>query len=408
MSGSLSLPPHTPPPATRLIGQGRGHLSLPPKPPQTRELPETHRDHRKKRKQEKKKNRHRDNRNKNNSNNSRSSNQKPQDSTGRSRSKGGSDRKATGSPHTQERALPDSISNPAATTVSPVKSKESPAAENKDASVKELTKDATPPTTELVEDGEWEWEKVQIFKENKPQSSPDEVDRPLPAGWSEEIVLPRKPDASCIHSDYVKADNLDEFLKPLHETDYWVIIEFDPAFVRDGRLPCGDPLPKSSALDDPLHKDKNSGGHQRKHECSDEELDYRENKRRRTNSPSNSQQEDGLHDLTESLLEAHNSAQGKADNHGALDGDKAGISEAPGLPLMKQRDSQAPDRRGSPDSRRSSVSRASSDLNSLEAELLGRSSKAKTPEETEYSKRRDSDSNSRFKRRQPKLDSAYR
>jgi hypothetical protein len=52
------------------------------------------------------------------------------------------------------------------------------------------------------------------------------------------------------------------------------------------------------------------------------------------------------------------------------------------------------------------VSAASSGLDSLEAELLGRDSKAKTPEESP--RRKQSMSGLKPKRRQTKLDSAYR
>ncbi|WKT45845.1 Zinc finger, CCHC-type [Fusarium oxysporum f. sp. vasinfectum] len=95
---------------------------------------------------------------------------------------------------------------------------------------------------EKAVDDEFEWDKNVIFAGPEPRHPPDEVGKPLPAEYNDEVLLPRKWDAKCIESHYVQADNIEEYVKPIHETPYWSKIEHDPAFVRDGKLPSGDAI----------------------------------------------------------------------------------------------------------------------------------------------------------------------
>lgn len=87
-----------------------------------------------------------------------------------------------------------------------------------------------------------QWEEDAIFKQAAPTHPPDEVGRPLPETYTEDILLPRKWDAKCVESEFFNADDLEEFVRPIHESKFWEALQYDPAFVYDGKLPCGDLL----------------------------------------------------------------------------------------------------------------------------------------------------------------------
>ncbi|EEU40178.1 uncharacterized protein NECHADRAFT_90818 [Fusarium vanettenii 77-13-4] len=283
-----------------------------------------------------------------------------------------------------------------------------------------------------------EWDEKTVFKELETAHPPDEVGKPLPAEYNDEVLLPRKWDAKCIESNYVKADNIEEYVKPIHETPYWSSIEFDPAFVRDGKLPSGEAVSKlpaefptkgseavrsESSESGEVHEQRSKRGH-----SSDNDRAERPLKRQRSQSASNPSRR-GSNDGDSSRWDRQGvKRRSRRDSSGHRGTEARGQDRrSPERTISYHRDRSREDRsrgrsrdrsrgrsrdrsRGrsrtrthTPASR--SVSNASSGLDSLEAELLGRDTKAKTPEETP--KRKPSGSN-KPKRRQTKLDSAYR
>lgn len=269
---------------------------------------------------------------------------------------------------------------------------------------------------EPVEETESQWEEKTIFSPAEDHHQPDEVGKPLPADYSEDVMLPRKWNAKIIESDYVKIDNVEDYMKPIHETDYWPLVEFDPAFARDGRLPCGDPLPNIAELEDQYRRSDSSESGEvcerpsKRGRASDDSSGERPWKRQRSHSPSNvgprGSREDNRASMQDTLgprsYEAHRDA---TDSRRRSDAYQPSHRRSMGRRASYNRDrdrSRSRSRSKTPASRRSSVSDAS--LDSLEAELLGVDTKAKSPEQTLQRP----GSASKPKRRQTKLDSAYR
>lgn len=298
---------------------------------------------------------------------------------------------------------------------SPVKKNNSPKADTKAPSpvpVPEVEVDAA----DAVDESGSDWEEGVIFKETENPHTPDEVGRPLPATYTDEVLLPRKWDSSCIDSEFVKADNLDEYTKPVHETAYWHIIEFDPAFVRDGKFPSGDSLltvvPRQESPGAPETPESGEVNEQRrKREDSVEEaLEEPRPKRRRSNSHSEADQQDSQDDgKAESSwkpLDRKGQDHVKQPDNTVSDAFEDDYRHTNARRASCDR-SRGPS--GSPRSRRSSISNASSGLDSLEAELLGIDVKAKPSEDSHKRQHQNSGSAPRNKRRrQTRLDAAYR
>ncbi|EKJ72575.1 hypothetical protein FPSE_07212 [Fusarium pseudograminearum CS3096] len=290
---------------------------------------------------------------------------------------------------------------------------------------------------EKATEDEWEWEKKTILKEAEPHHPPDEVGKPLPAEYNEEVLLPRKWDAQCIESVYVQADNIEEYVKPIHETPYWSDVEFDPAFVRDGKLPSGDPVSElPPRVNQRARSERSESGevieqHPKRGHSDDDTPVERPLKRQRSRSSSNARRR-GSHDAYSGSYDTYEPKRHKprresseyrstnfhnVDDHRRLDrhhrdrdrGRDRGRSRSRSRsrsPSRSRGRNRSRSRTRTPASRDSSVvSAASSGLDSLEAELLGRDSKAKTPEESP--RRKSSLSGLKPKRRQTKLDSAY-
>jgi hypothetical protein len=281
---------------------------------------------------------------------------------------------------------------------------------------------------EKAAEDEWEWEKKTIFKEDEPHHPPDEVGKPLPAEYNDEVLLPRKWDAKCIESVYVQADNIEEYVKPIHETPYWPDVEFDPAFVRDGKLPNGDPVSElPSKVDQSARSERSESGevieqHPKRGHSDDDNYVERPSKRQRSRSSSNVKRR-GSHDAYSGSHDTYEPKRHKprresseyrstnfhnVDDHRRLDRYHRDRDRDRGRSRSRSRSrgrGRSRSRSRTPASRDSSVSAASSGLDSLEAEFLGRDSKAKTPEESP--RRKPSLSGLKPKRRQTKLDSAY-
>ncbi|KAJ3503345.1 hypothetical protein NM208_g16533 [Fusarium decemcellulare] len=288
----------------------------------------------------------------------------------------------------------------------------------------EVSKPESPQVSDTPDEtngNDLEWEKKAIFEELKAPHPPDEVGKPLPADYNDEVLLPRKWDAKCIESDYVNADNIEEYVKPIHETKYWPLVGFDPAFVRDGKLPCGDPVselpPRSeeivrsdSSESGEVHEQRSKRGH-----SSDDNPAERPLKRQRSQSPSNVSHggsRDEHSGLWDTLGARNRRPRRDSSKHRRAEARETDHRRSPERTASYHRDRSRDRSRGrsrsrsrTPASRRSSVSNASSGLDSLEAELLGRDIKAKSPDETP--KRKPSGSGTKPKRRQTKLDSAY-
>ncbi|ENH69037.1 hypothetical protein FOC1_g10010211 [Fusarium oxysporum f. sp. cubense race 1] len=301
---------------------------------------------------------------------------------------------------------------------------------------------------EKAVDDEFEWDKNVIFAGPEPRHPPDEVGKPLPAEYNDEVLLPRKWDAKCIESHYVQADNIEEYVKPIHETPYWSKIEHDPAFVRDGKLPSGDaianlpprPPPKleeiarsESSESGEVHERLAKRGHpdddtpgerpvKRQRSRSSFDVSCRgsrgrhsrsrdsyvpQGRRSRPGSPERRPTEFRNVDDQRRSIDRYQPDRDRDHSRGR--GRRRSRTRSRSRDHSRSRNrsrSRSRRRNRTPTSRDSSVSAASSGLDSLEAELLGRDTKAKTPEGSPRPK--SSMSGLKPKRRQAKLDSAYR
>ncbi|KZL78979.1 zinc knuckle [Colletotrichum incanum] len=89
---------------------------------------------------------------------------------------------------------------------------------------------------EGVDDNEvdWKWEEEMIFKEADKAHQPDPIAKPLPGPeeYHDNIMLPPAWNATCILSDFVTEENLDEFSRPIRETEHFASLQLDPAFWR--------------------------------------------------------------------------------------------------------------------------------------------------------------------------------
>jgi hypothetical protein len=242
---------------------------------------------------------------------------------------------------------------------------------------------------------DWEWELKAIFKEPDP-SKPVEVSIPLPFAYTDKPPLPKKPDAKCLVSKFVNADNMDEFIRPIHDTVSWLLMEFDPAFARDGNFPNGEPLSefvsRFVSLDEKEHGLGEPG--------SPEAVDHHS--------------QSGTLDAprSESPLEAGSShRQAESEQRQAKhreEHDSEPSESSPSLPQTRIRKRSRDRARspGTPRERRASVSSQSS-LSSLEAELLGRPSKRKRPNKIPRRRRPETSSRPRPGRWPSASDSAY-
>ncbi|KAH8173451.1 zinc knuckle domain-containing protein [Sarocladium implicatum] len=242
----------------------------------------------------------------------------------------------------------------------------------------------TRPASPAPEVDEWTWEFSHIFKTPDAVHEPDEIGRPLPFSYNDDILLPRKWNAECIASEFVSPGNLELYIRPVHETHYWPHIEFDPAFVVEGKFPCGESIPQHLLTGEAPPEVEATApslreGHSRKRSLTESADEDRSNKRHR---PSEDRRVDSY----------------VPSRHG--DGRTRTRSRS------RQRRSET--RSPPPRSRRSSAS----SLNSLEAELLGisethESPETGTPRRPTSSGRRDDSRSPQTQRRRPRTDSAY-
>ncbi|KAI0482489.1 hypothetical protein GGR56DRAFT_189693 [Xylariaceae sp. FL0804] len=85
-------------------------------------------------------------------------------------------------------------------------------------------------STGMTPYGGFHWDKRTIFKEYAgPREDP--IAKPLPAEYSEEIMVPPAYDAQGVKSDYVNPQNLDDFALDVRETKDWQVMQHHPLFL---------------------------------------------------------------------------------------------------------------------------------------------------------------------------------
>lgn len=259
-------------------------------------------------------------------------------------------------------------------------------------------------------DANKEQEEESVFREEEKPHLPDELGKSLLATNTDEVLLPKKLDAPCIESGFNKDAALDEPIKPVSTTDDLPTARSDTASERDGKLPSEELLTVTKPSIQPPETPESGGINERRRkydERIDDFVEAPQPKRRRSNgdSPSNTQspRERGLDEGWASLdaadQDSHVSAALKGASHS---------NEESRFKYRRASYSRSRSLSGSPRSRRSSISHASSGLDSLEAELLGRDIKMKPSDEAEGRSDRDEERPRMKRRRQPRLDSAYR
>ncbi|KAH7134343.1 hypothetical protein EDB81DRAFT_95965 [Dactylonectria macrodidyma] len=417
-SGSPPLSRHGPPKLSTLPAANKSHPSLPPRPPQSNrnvhEPSRDHRDHRNKKKHDRH-NRNRDNRHKKGTSHPRPSDHKAPDHKAEgSRLRPESKGQDTSRP--QPSYLPEgqssSTNSPKKTLETPATSSNrrhdgatEPAPESRQQRVPEprpeLPNKLEPSDTSKT--AEAESEEMPLLNAPDSPRLPELIEGA--SHHSEEHLLPKTWDAE---GDESKSDalieNVEEFFKLLHDNS-------DPPLEQDDG-PRRDSLPKSYIEGSLFERDafSDSGDvneHPPKHgHAGDHTPEKRPAKRQRSISPPYQSPGRRENDLPERPRDSFVPRPRKL--HRLEDSDKRSTDLPHTLhrrsPDRRRSYEREPSRSRSLSSRRSSVSVASSGLDSLEAELLGRPDKARTPEDT--NKRRQSGGN-KPKKRQPRLDSAY-
>lgn len=388
--------------------------SLPPKPPRRNSDHQESKRERKQKSNRDRPGRHRDNRPKDRSSDRQASHQKPNEEKQRDRPRNRSSPDKRSQNERKEPDVPEELPREQPPTVvrSPsTKSVDGPPGD-KDTEKQAQKQASLSPAKAVSDEIDWEWEAAAIFAEPDMAYSPDEVGVPLRGIYDEGVLMPRKWDASCVDSDFVKADNLEEFVKNIRKTKSWPMIQFDPAFAINGHLSNGNALStltrrqSVSVTEESELCDKK--GKDRKHRRSEEQADDGgPMKRLKPDAASVS----GRRASTEgepSDRPRRNSHQSLGDNNHSRQDHRERSQTADARPVSQSRGDTVDQRAsGHRMERRSSVSSDSSDLSPLEAELLGRSTKKRTLSDRDR-RRRESNRVQRVRRRRPETDSAYR
>ncbi|KFH45195.1 hypothetical protein ACRE_040030 [Hapsidospora chrysogenum ATCC 11550] len=278
----------------------------------------------------------------------------------------------------------------------------------------EQVKEQAPTKADANDNFESPWEADAIFAEPEPTHPPDEVGRPLPSTYTEDVVLPRKWDSKCIESEYFNPDNLEEFTRPIHETKYWQDMEFDPAFVRGGKFPNGELLRDfrwengNPEQETAVQKRPKDDDHQRNESPAQGRRGSHDGSLKRKRSPDTPPASSRGRKYRDSPSRERRHSNGRRDRR-LSETYRPDASRYDDRPRGRStlRDSE-PRRRPSPDSRSiSPASSRSSGLDSLDRELLGIETKDKDQLE-EGRSRQETEKASKPKRRRVQLDSAYR
>ena len=183
-------------------------------------------------------------------------------------------------------------------------------------------------------------------------------------------------------------------MRPIHETEYWPHIEFDPAFVIKGKFPCGESIPK--------HLLTGEAPPQAREKATVPTQSALVHARKRSLS--------GSVDEDRRATKRHQASEARR-----VDSYVPSRSRSNDRRRSRSRSRQMPGESRSPPRPRSRRSSASS-LNSLEAELLGISETHESPADSASPPRRPSSSGRRdessrspqMQRRRQRTDSAYR
>ncbi|OHF00421.1 hypothetical protein CORC01_04171, partial [Colletotrichum orchidophilum] len=85
---------------------------------------------------------------------------------------------------------------------------------------------------EADEEFDWKWEEEMVFKELGETHQPDPIAMPLPGpeNYHDNVMLPPAWNATWIQSRFAKEGNLEDFSRPIRETEFFITMQYDPAF----------------------------------------------------------------------------------------------------------------------------------------------------------------------------------
>lgn len=270
------------------------------------------------------------------------------------------------------------------------------------------------------EDPDWAWDEKTVFQEPEETHLADAVAGPLPAEYTDDVLIPPAWNAKCVVSKFVDADNKAEFCRPVWETSLWKRYKDTPLFGSPRGMRA--PLTYSELLEllETRRSSLNPGPR-------------REPKPRSRNLSAfldggRAGEDRGRTVSREGSISPERNAQQK-DRRPVIDSyrptyERGRRSRSPSRDRRRRREDSSPRSRESPNGiatrfslpleERSRESSVESDLNSLENELLGLSPKSpsddgkeKEGEKAEVKKRVSDDAIPKSKRRRVQVDSAF-
>lgn len=273
----------------------------------------------------------------------------------------------------------------------------------------------------MDDDADWAWDEKTIFQEPEKVHFADAVAGPLPAEYTDQVLIPPAWNAKCIISKFVNADNKAEFCRPVWETPLWKryknTVPFDsprgarPPLMYDELLELLETR-RSSLNPGPRREPK--PGSRKLSSSLDRGTKYSEDRGRTTSfeksvSPERQTQQRDRRPVIDSYRPTY---------------ERGRRTRSPSRDRRRRREDSSPRSRDSPSGmathfslpleERSRESSLESDLNSLENELLGLSPKSpsddgkeKEEKKVEVKKRVSDDAIPKSKRRRVQVDSAF-
>ncbi|KAI8296366.1 hypothetical protein K4K61_000901 [Colletotrichum sp. SAR11_59] len=253
-------------------------------------------------------------------------------------------------------------------------------------------------------------------------------------------MLPPAWNATCVLSEFVKENNLEEFSRPIRETEYFATLRHDPVFwkpapdagklkkpevreristFKSSRLPGFPSLPpkpptpenrdhrhlndRKRAWDDSPYKQSRGGG---THDSDSQQSRYKRQKGEGQGAYENASPHNRRGREDSRTIDRYRSQRSERTEHESSDTHLNSVDSREAGSAVREREGHADSR---PASRQSMASGASpggedSDLDDLEAELLGISTKTKGGKE---GKQGDGGA-FKIRKKVPKVDSAYR
>lgn len=271
------------------------------------------------------------------------------------------------------------------------------------------------------EDPDWAWDEKTIFQEAEKTHLADAVAGPLPAEYTDDVLIPPAWNAECVVSKFVDADNKSEFCRPVWETSLWKQYKNTPPFGSPGGLRA--PLTYSELLEllDTRRSSLNPGPRR--------EPKPRSRKLSSLLDGGRAGEDRGRTMSCEGSISPERNTQ-QRDRRPVIDSyrptyERSRRSRSPSRDRRRRREDSSPRSRESPNGiatrfslpleERSRESSVESDLNSLENELLGLSPKSPSDdgkgkeeeEKVEEKKRVSDDAIPKRKRRRVQVDSAF-